>query len=94
MVLHVTDCRGGARQLESRVKMPKKFKGENTKAQDARAKKAAVREAAEETRKREEEDDAWRDNDKHVAKKQDRKVGFECFSVNYFFSVQKLAIIR
>ena len=55
--------------------MPKKFKGENTKAQDARARKAAAKETAEEKRKQEEEDTAWRDDDKHVSKKQDRKVG-------------------
>ena len=54
--------------------MPKKFKGENTKAQDARARKAAVREEADEKRKREEEDAAWKDKDKYVARKQDRKV--------------------
>ena len=55
--------------------MPKKFKGENTKAADARARKAAVREAEEEKRRKDEEDAAWRDDDKHVARKQDRKVG-------------------
>ena len=54
--------------------MPKKFKGENTKAQDARARKAATREAAEEKKRREEEDAAWRDDGKHVARKQDRRV--------------------
>ena len=54
--------------------MPKKFKGENTKAQDARARKAAAKEAADEKRRQEEEDAAWRDDDKHAARKQDRKV--------------------
>ena len=54
--------------------MPKKFKGENTKAQDARARKAAAKEAAEEKRRKEEEDAAWRDDDKHASRKQDRKV--------------------
>ena len=54
--------------------MPKKFKGENTKAQDARARKAAAKEAAEDKRRQEEEDAAWRDDDKHASRKQDRKV--------------------
>ena len=61
--------------------MPKKFKGENTKAQDAKARKTASKEAADEKRKREEEDTAWRDDDKHVARKQDRKVS-PCFAAN------------
>lgn len=54
--------------------MPKKFKGENTKAQDARARKAAVKEATDERRRQEEGAAAWKDDDKHVARKQDRKV--------------------
>ena len=54
--------------------MPKKFKGENTKAQDARARKAAAREVAEEKRRREEEDAAWIDDGKHASRKQERKV--------------------
>ena len=54
--------------------MPKKFKGENTKAQDAKARKAAAKESADEKKRREEEDTHWKDEDKHGSKKQDRKV--------------------
>ncbi|XP_070542109.1 coiled-coil domain-containing protein 124-like [Ptychodera flava] len=57
--------------------MPKKFKGENTKATAARARKAEAR-AQEESRKQKElEDEYWRDDDKSAAKKQERKAGKE-----------------
>ncbi|WAQ97775.1 C124A-like protein [Mya arenaria] len=53
--------------------MPKKFKGENSKATVARDRKAAER--AEQLAKKEaaEEDAAWADDDKHIARKQQRK---------------------
>ena len=54
--------------------MPKKFKGENSKAAEARARKSAAREQAEAAKQRAIEDEYWRDDDKHVAKKQARKV--------------------
>lgn len=54
--------------------MPKKFKGENSKAVEARARKAAAKEAAAEKKKQEEEDEYWRDTDKHASRKQERKV--------------------
>ena len=54
--------------------MPKKFKGENSKAVDARARKAAAQHAAEEKRQKDAEDAYWADDDKHVARKQQRKV--------------------
>ena len=54
--------------------MPKKFKGTNTKAEAARARKAAVKEASD-TKKREEEENAlWEENDKLVLRKLSRKV--------------------
>ena len=54
--------------------MPKKFKGENSKAAEARARKDAVREAEHQKKKQAEEDAYWADDDKHVARKQQRKV--------------------
>lgn len=54
--------------------MPKKFRSVNTKAEAARERKATAKEAAEEKKRKEEEDSYWRDDDKHVTRKQDRKV--------------------
>ena len=54
--------------------MPKKFKGENSKAAAARERKQAAKQEADERRKRAEEDAYWKDDDKHVQRKQDRKV--------------------
>lgn len=61
--------------------MPKKFRGENTKASEARARKAAaVNEEAD--RKKKEADDAyWADDDKQLAKKSQRKVAFIFFEI-------------
>ncbi|XP_076443260.1 coiled-coil domain-containing protein 124-like [Babylonia areolata] len=53
--------------------MPKKFKGENSKAVEARARKDAAKAAEQEKKKQEEEDALWQDDDKHVARKQQRK---------------------
>ena len=53
--------------------MPKKFKGENTKATAAKERKAAAREAAEQEKKQREEDELWRDDHKLTARKQERK---------------------
>ncbi|XP_060064059.1 coiled-coil domain-containing protein 124-like [Ylistrum balloti] len=53
--------------------MPKKFKGENSKAVEARARKAAVVHAEKEKRDKALEDEYWRDDDKHNAKKMQRK---------------------
>lgn len=62
---------GGVHQW---LKMPKKFKGENSKAAEARARKEAKKQE-EHDRKVQEADDAyWKDDDKHVKRKQDRKV--------------------
>lgn len=53
--------------------MPKKFKGENSKAVEARARKDAAKAAEQEKKKQAEEDAFWQDDDKHVARKQQRK---------------------
>ena len=54
--------------------MPKKFKGENSKAAEARARKDAQRHEEAERKQKDLEDQYWKDDDKHVAKKQQRKV--------------------
>ncbi|XP_041361080.1 coiled-coil domain-containing protein 124-like [Gigantopelta aegis] len=53
--------------------MPKKFKGENSKAVEARARKDAQKIAEQERIQKEKEDALWVDEDKHVARKQQRK---------------------
>ncbi|XP_033749936.1 coiled-coil domain-containing protein 124-like isoform X2 [Pecten maximus] len=53
--------------------MPKKFKGENSKAVEAKARKAAVQHAEKEKREQALEDAYWKDDDKHNAKKTQRK---------------------
>lgn len=54
--------------------MPKKFQGENSKSAVARARKAEA--AAQEKLKKDKalEDAYWQDDDKHVQRKQARKV--------------------
>lgn len=54
--------------------MPKKFVGENSKAVAAKARKAAVEEEKAQTKKKQIEDEYWKDDDKNLAKKQARKV--------------------
>ncbi|KAK7575751.1 hypothetical protein V9T40_012037 [Parthenolecanium corni] len=53
--------------------MPKKFAGENSKAAVARARKDAVRKDQQQKKQQEIEDAYWRDDDKHVTKKLQRK---------------------
>ncbi|BFZ01470.1 hypothetical protein BsWGS_04509 [Bradybaena similaris] len=53
--------------------MPKKFKGENSKAVEAKARKDAVKIAEAEKVEKEKEDALWQDDDKHIARKQQRK---------------------
>lgn len=53
--------------------MPKKFKGENSKATVARERKAAQEAEIKAKKEKEEEDALWEDDDKHVLKKQQRK---------------------
>ena len=54
--------------------MPKKFKGENSKAAAARERKQAAKQEADERKRRAEEDAYWKDDDKHAQRKQDRRV--------------------
>ncbi|XP_063003125.1 coiled-coil domain-containing protein 124 [Elgaria multicarinata webbii] len=53
--------------------MPKKFQGENTKSAAARARKAEAKAAADARRQKELEDAFWKDEDKHVMRKEQRK---------------------
>jgi hypothetical protein len=54
--------------------MPKKFVGENSKSVAARARKTAAKELENTRRQQQLEDEYWRDDDKHAARKQQRKV--------------------
>lgn len=56
------------------VAMPKKFKGENSKATAARERKQAAKQEADERKRQAEEDAYWKDDDKHAQRKQDRRV--------------------
>ncbi|XP_069074650.1 coiled-coil domain-containing protein 124 isoform X2 [Pleurodeles waltl] len=53
--------------------MPKKFQGENTKSAVARARKADAKAAADAKRQQEQDDALWKDEDKHVLRKEQRK---------------------
>ena len=54
--------------------MPKKFKGENSKSAAARERKTAAKDTADQEKRLKEEEDYWKDEDKHVARRQERKV--------------------
>uniref|UniRef100_A0A2K6LHU1 Coiled-coil domain containing 124 n=1 Tax=Rhinopithecus bieti TaxID=61621 RepID=A0A2K6LHU1_RHIBE len=54
--------------------MPKKFQGENTKSAAARARRAEAKAAADAKKQKELEDAYWKDDDKHVMRKEQRKV--------------------
>ena len=56
--------------------MPKKFQGENSKAMTAKARKAEAKAVEDSRKKKELEDALWQENDKHVLKKEQRKVIF------------------
>ena len=68
-----------------KTEMPKKFKGENSKAVEARARKAAVHKDAQDKKKEELEDEYWKDDDKNMAKKQQRKVSY--FILSYLYTL-------
>lgn len=53
--------------------MPKKFQGENSKAVQARARKEAKRQEEIQRKTKAAEDKLWEDNDKNLARKQQRK---------------------
>ena len=54
--------------------MPKKFKGENSKAVEARERKAATKKEEVSKKQKAAEDAYWADDDKQLAKKSQRKV--------------------
>ena len=53
--------------------MPKKM-GENSKAVEAKARKDQVQKEKQAAKEKDEEDKLWQDDDKHVLRKQERKV--------------------
>lgn len=72
--------------------MPKKFQGENSKSATAKARKAEAKAVADARKQKEIEDALWEDNDKRVAKKEQRKVRF----MPYFFPLicpRKMAFV-
>ncbi|KAG5885753.1 hypothetical protein JTB14_033866 [Gonioctena quinquepunctata] len=58
---------------KSHREMPKKFSGENTKAAAAREKKKQTKAEALTNKNRVSEDDHWKDEDKRLLKKQQKK---------------------
>ena len=54
--------------------MPKKFVGENSKAVAAKAKKAAAKDVEDAKKKKDLEDSLWKDENKQVLKRQQKKV--------------------
>jgi len=54
--------------------MPKKFKGENSKAMEAKERKAGMKAEADAKKQAAADDAYWADDDKHVNKKLQRKV--------------------
>ena len=68
--------------------MPKKFKGENSKAVEAKARKAAVANAAAEAKQKAAEDAMWEDDDKQNAKKAARKVILVAYSFSWSLPLQ------
>ena len=54
--------------------MPKKFQNQNSKAVEATARKNAAKESKRIAEEKAIEDALWEDNDKHVRRKEDRKV--------------------
>ena len=52
--------------------MPKKL-GVNTKAVEAKARKEAAKQAKLEIAERQKQDEYWKDEDKHIIRKQNRK---------------------
>lgn len=54
--------------------MPKKWKGENPKAAEARERRESKKQAELDRKQRAEEDVYWQDDDKHAQRKEQRKV--------------------
>lgn len=72
--------------------MPKKFQGENSKAVTARARKAEAKAVADARKKQQEEDALWQETDKHVLKKEQRKVSWLFFLVSALIRYWILAV--
>lgn len=66
------------------VAMPKKFKGENSKAVEARERKSAAKREEADRKQKAAEDAYWADDDKQNAKKAQRKV--LCFFSKFTWS--------
>ena len=66
--------------------MPKKFSGVNTKAEVARERKASAKQAVADKKRLDEEDAYWRDDDRHGARKDQRKVMSEAVDVGWYLS--------
>lgn len=64
--------------------MPKKFTGENSKSAAARDRKNAAKSEEQQRIAKAKEDAEWADDDKHVVKKQQRKVGEIFFSTCFY----------
>ena len=60
--------------------MPKKFPQQNSKAVEANARKTAAKEAKQQAEDKAKEDAYWADDDKHVKKKEERKVSLKHLS--------------
>ena len=54
--------------------MPKKWKGDNPKAVEARERRESKKQAELDRKQRAEEDAYWQDDDKHIQRKEQRKV--------------------
>lgn len=61
--------------------MPKKFAGENSKAAVARVRKNAAKTEQQLQKQKQIEDEYWKDDDKHILRKQQRKVS--CIIFNF-----------
>lgn len=70
--------------------MPKKFKGENSKAVEARERKMERKYAEEAKKKQQEEDKLWEDNDKHAGRKQQRKVRYSYIFLFFIFIFERI----
>lgn len=73
--------------------MPKKFQGENSKAATAKARKAEAKAVADARKKQQEEDALWQETDKHVLKKEQRKVRSHLSVPNMRLSIRCMKLL-
>lgn len=69
--------------LSADLDMPKKFAGENSKAAVARVRKNAAKTEQQLQKQKQIEDEYWKDDDKHILRKQQRKVS--CIIISLIF---------